>query len=137
MRDGFYWALAASFAIFGAAAIAVPADWYRLLPGASHTGPANHHFIRDVGIAYLTLALATAMAARKSRYRWPLMLVVAFNTIAHAGLHAVEHLFGAHAAFDYREAMLVYGSVPVALAALWLARPSRSVPSGTAAGEAA
>jgi hypothetical protein len=126
MRSLLLWGFALGLGLFGAAALVAPLGWYENLPGASETGPPNNHFIRDIGIAYLTMALVAGMAARWAAVRWPLLLVVVFNTAAHGALHALEQLSGGdHHPFNYLEAGLVYGSVVFAGALVWLFRPRR------------
>ncbi len=34
------------------AMVVEPLAWFQMIPGAMATGPANIHFIRDIGLAY-------------------------------------------------------------------------------------
>lgn len=74
----------------GVSMLAMPADWYASVPGVSETGPYNGHFVRDIGIAYLTTAAAFAWGAWRPR-----PLVFCFATLflgLHAGLHLAEYV---------------------------------------------
>jgi hypothetical protein len=92
-RDAMFWLLA--FVAVTSAANAVwmladPARWYSDLPAAvPDTGPYNEHFVRDIGVAFATMALAFGWAARVPRWRPPL---VAIGTVFFAG-HALLHVF--------------------------------------------
>src|SRR5574338_900844 len=44
--------------------------WYETIPGVTHTGPFNPHFVADIGAAYLAGGLALAARAWRTRY-WP------------------------------------------------------------------
>ncbi len=65
-----------------------PGGWYASVPGVAATGPANSHFLRDIGFAYLLSGAACAgglgQPARLGAWlaagsAWP-------------GLHAVFHV---------------------------------------------
>ena len=47
-----------------------PFGWYLAVGTVKSTGPANFHFIRDIGIAYLVSACVLAFAAINPRMRW-------------------------------------------------------------------
>ena len=68
-----------------------PQLWYHELPaGVPDTGPYNEHFVRDIGTAFLTLALAFVWAAYAPRWRPPLLAIATFFLVAHAGLHLFD-----------------------------------------------
>lgn len=71
----------------GAAMLALPGIWFRAVPGAAETGPANIHFIRDIGIAFLAAGLALSL--------WRGERALALVALAFTGGHAVLHLAGA------------------------------------------
>lgn len=48
-----------------------PAGWFVTIAGVTHTGPYNQHLVRDVGIAYLTVAGGFAIAAYWRRAAFP------------------------------------------------------------------
>src|SRR5262249_36111916 len=37
----------------GLTMLAVPVNWYAMVPGVADTGPFNPHFVRDIGVAYV------------------------------------------------------------------------------------
>ncbi len=71
---------------------------------ASHTGPANHHYIRDVGAAYTTAGMALLVAVARPRWRAPLVGSAAVFLSLHAAVHVYETAIGeatmAHLAVD-------------------------------------
>ncbi len=68
-----------------------PAGWYAGLPaGVPDTGPYNEHFVRDIGCAFGTMALALGWAALRARWRAPLVAVVAVFLAGHASLHVFD-----------------------------------------------
>lgn len=69
------------------AMLADPAAWYAATPGVTHTGPFNPHFIRDIGLAYLTLSLLFAAAAAAPRHAFILTGVATLYLALHALLH--------------------------------------------------
>jgi hypothetical protein len=69
--------------------LADPAGWFNTLPGVADTGPLNVHLVRDVGCAYLTVAVALAFAARVPRAGFPALVV----TGTFLGLHALLHVW--------------------------------------------
>lgn len=92
-RDAIFWLLV--FMALGSAANASwmlvdPAHWYSDVPAAvPDTGPFNAHFVRDIGVAFATVAVAFGWAALVPRWRPPL---VAIGTAFYAG-HALLHVF--------------------------------------------
>lgn len=81
--------VAAAFLANALYMLADPLGWYGAVAGVPDTGPFNPHFVRDIGVAYLTLALATAAAARWLGHALPLLAVVTL----YLGLHALLHLW--------------------------------------------
>jgi len=81
--------LAAYQGLNGLTMLAVPDLWYQLTPGASHTGPANTHFIRDIGLAFLAASGALLLAARVANPAVPILIATVFLG-GHAALHLVE-----------------------------------------------
>ena len=68
--------------------LAEPMSWYAFVPGAEQSGPFNPHFVRDVGAAYLTLALTFALIAYRPRHALVLLAAAGCFT----GLHGLIHL---------------------------------------------
>jgi len=52
------WVLVAFYLLTGLYIAVLPQDFYLNAPGALETGPYNMHFIRDVGFAFITSAIA-------------------------------------------------------------------------------
>lgn len=66
-----------------------PLGWYGAVAGVPDTGPFNPHFVRDIGVAYLTIALLTAAAACWLRHAFVLMSAVTL----YLGLHVLLHIW--------------------------------------------
>ena len=98
-RDTMFWLLAGIAATSAANAVwmlAGPAHWYSDLPAAvPDTGPYNEHFVRDIGVAFATTALALGWAAFAPRWRAPLVVVGTVFLTGHALLHVFDTLRGA------------------------------------------
>lgn len=76
--------------------LAAPNAWYAAVPGLPHSGPANHHFIRDIGIAFLTSGIGLALGAGKGRRAGAL-------TLAGAAFPAA----GCHRSFPARRCVML------------------------------
>lgn len=118
--------LAAYHGLNGATMLLAPEIWYAIAPGAEHTGPANLHFIRDIGLGFLAAATALWLAARGTN----LMLVPALVFLAgHAGLHVIEMIVhGTTLAHAMRDLALIVVPALLPLAAL---RPDRAIDGRT------
>ncbi len=92
-------AVAAWHGFNGLFMLMMPARWYETVPGVTHTGPFNGHFIADIAIAFLACAAGLALAVR---HRGPiaaaLLTAPAIFLGGHAVLHAVEFFHG-HSGF--------------------------------------
>jgi hypothetical protein len=92
-------ALAALFALGnGLIMLADPFGWYDLVGTVKATGPANAHFIRDIGLAYLLSAALLGYAAGLLALRWGAGLAGAGWLLAHGLLHVWEVMAGICAA---------------------------------------
>jgi hypothetical protein len=85
--------------------LAAPSHWYLNVPaGVPDFGPLNHHFVRDLGCAFLCVAVALIAAARSSAPPLPLVLVAGTFFWAHAAIHifdtATGHVGAHHWALD-------------------------------------
>lgn len=69
--------------------LAAPQSWYQTIEGVPNTGPYNVHFVRDIGMAYLTQAVLLFWAAWRIERAFPLVLAVALFL----GLHALLHFW--------------------------------------------
>lgn len=88
-------ALVALFALYnGAFMLSDPFGWYDFVGTVKATGPANAHFIKDIGLAYLASGLLIGFAAANPALRWGSALVGALWLGAHGLLHIYEVLSG-------------------------------------------
>jgi len=78
---------AAFYLLNGAVMLAGPQTWYLGTPGVEATGPYNHHFIVDIGFAFLVSGGAMALGVWL-RQR-PLILAGLAWPALHAGFHIV------------------------------------------------
>lgn len=102
-----------------------PEQWYSVVPGATETGPFNPHFVRDIGLGFLSAGAALALAARKPTIAQPLILVASVFLFGHALLHLAEMtLHGADAGQALRDIALIV--VPAALPLLFLRKEAAS-----------
>ncbi|MBL1241574.1 MAG: hypothetical protein COB13_006970 [OCS116 cluster bacterium] len=67
--------------------LTIPEIWYRITPGAAHSGAMNVHFIRDIGLAFCAASL-WALWPRFKHYT-PIIFIG-----GHGILHAVEFFDG-------------------------------------------
>lgn len=58
-------ALAAYYGVNGAYLLLFSGHFYETVPGVTQTGPFNHHFIVDIGFAFLVSAAALGWGAYK------------------------------------------------------------------------
>jgi hypothetical protein len=70
--------------------LVAPDGWYAAIPGVGATGPMNHHFIADIGLAFGASGAGLLVGARN---------VASAGAFAIAGsawpaLHALLHLWG-------------------------------------------
>lgn len=80
--------MGAAFALNGATMMLMPEYWFQSLPGIGETGAFNHHFVQDVGAAYLCVACAFFLARIYVHAGFPL-LMTAFTFL---GLHGLVHV---------------------------------------------
>lgn len=69
--------------------------WYQAVPGVKFTGPPNQHFIKDIGLAYLTVAIMLGYAARYPQGRWLAAVAGTMWLLFHGLLHVYEVVTGA------------------------------------------
>ncbi len=87
-------ALAAMMAGNGVFMFIDPTAWYAAVPGVPDTGPLNLHFVRDIGVAYMTAGLALAWSALRND--WRLSALAALFIGGHSLLHLGETVMGDH-----------------------------------------
>ncbi len=71
-----------------------PYGWYQAVPTVKFTGPPNQHFIRDIGLAYLTCAALLGFAAVRPSMRWLAVFAGGLWLSFHGVLHVWEVLTG-------------------------------------------
>jgi hypothetical protein len=123
-------ALAATAIGLGANALymlGAPLSWYGAIAGVPDTGPFNPHFVRDIGVAYLTCALCAAAGALWLRQAFTLMSAVTLFLGLHVCLHlwdvAVGRLPLDHLVID---APGVLGPTIITALLVWWTRPDRA-----------
>ena len=87
LKRGLLALAALAFTINALSMLTDPAAWYAAVPGVTHTGPFNAHFVRDIGVAYLTLAGLLAGAILLLRHASVLVGAVTLYLALHALLH--------------------------------------------------
>jgi hypothetical protein len=87
LKRALLWAFAVATAANALYMLADPQGWYGAVAGVPDTGPFNPHFVRDIGVAYLTLAIMTAASARWLSHAVALMSAVAIYHFLHVFLH--------------------------------------------------
>jgi len=65
-----------------------PESWYAAVPGVSATGPMNHHFIQDIGFAFIASGTGLALGARQHAAAFAVAGAV------WPALHALLHVIG-------------------------------------------
>ena len=74
----------------GAFMLTAPFAWYEWLGTVKATGPANGHFLRDIGIAYLVSGALLSYGAANLSLRWGSALAGAAWLTLHGTLHVWE-----------------------------------------------
>lgn len=114
--------IAALFALAnGLVMLVTPLGWYDLVGTVKATGPANAHFIRDIGLAFLLSAALLGYGGSNLALRWGAALAGAGWLLAHGLLHIWEVLAGICAAsIFWQEAPGTLGPPLLALAGIGL-----------------
>lgn len=108
-----------------------PFGWYEELGTVKATGPANGHFIRDIGLAYLTCAWLLGYGALNLAMRWGAALAGAVWMSLHGGLHVWEVMKGICAPdIFWQEAPGTLGPPLMALAGIGLQMGRQRIASG-------
>ena len=71
-----------------------PEDWYRATPGVGRTGPMNHHFLVDIGLAFVASGAGMLIGLRPGRVAATLALAGATWPALHAVFHIWEWFTG-------------------------------------------
>lgn len=94
--------------------------WYATVPGVTHTGPFNPHFVQDIGAAFLVAGLGLAARAWRPAL-WPAGVTSAAFLAAHGLIHLAD-IFKGHAESPVRDLAVV---VVPAIAALYASLPNK------------
>jgi hypothetical protein len=78
-----------------------PHTWYQLLPTVQATGAFNQHFIRDIGLAYVTCGIMLIYAAWFPSGRWLAAFAGALWLTMHGAFHVWELLTGIGAQHNF------------------------------------
>ncbi|MDQ2921222.1 MAG: hypothetical protein M3R52_06400 [Acidobacteriota bacterium] len=72
-----------------------PLSWYEDFPASiPHTGPFNSHFVRDLGVAFIVVALAFGWSARNIDRAYPIHLGLTVFFTGHALIHVADIVAG-------------------------------------------
>lgn len=111
--------------------LADPFGWYAFVGTVKATGPANGHFIRDIGLAYLLSAVLLNYAAFNLPMRWAAALAGTGWLLMHGLLHIWEVGTGLCAPdVFWRDAPGVLGPPLLALAGIGTQFARRRIASG-------
>jgi hypothetical protein len=105
-----------------------PFWWYNAVPGVTATGAYNPHFVRDIGAAYLVVALGLAWFAWRPAQGWGAMAAGGTFLALHAGVHVFDASCSASPLRDLiRDLPGVFAPalITVALAIAFAPRPAR------------
>ena len=91
-----------------------PALWYATIPGVPGTGPANMHFIRDIGLAFVAAGVGLLIGAFRQERRT--IFIASIFLGGHALLHLAEMLHGTTPLDALRDVALIAlpGLLPLA-----------------------
>ena len=81
-------------AVNGLFMLVSPANWYFAVPGVTTTGPFNQHFVRDIGLIFLLVAIAMLAGVARPVARVPLWSAAALWLAGHALFHFWEVAVG-------------------------------------------
>ncbi len=99
--------------------------WYGAVPGVTATGPYNPHFVRDIGAAYLVVAVSLCAYAARPAKAWPAVAAAAGFLTLHAAIHVFDAVCGTK---PLQDALRDFGGVylPAILAVAFTLRPQRT-----------
>lgn len=78
----------------GAFMLLSPANWYFAVPGVTTTGPFNQHFVRDIGLTFLLVAVALLAGVSKPGARVAWWGAATLWLAGHALFHLWEEAVG-------------------------------------------
>jgi hypothetical protein len=119
--------LGGGLAVNGVVMVARPLPWYDAVPGVPLTGPFNPHFVRDIGMAYLVVALGLAWFAWRPRQGWPALVCAAAFLTLHAAIHVGDASCSGSVLGDLiRDLPGVFLPAFITLALAFVARPKEA-----------
>jgi hypothetical protein len=74
--------------------LAAPESWYAAIPGVMMTGPFNHHFILDIGMAFVASGGFLALGTRASASAATFAIAGATWPVLHALIHIANWIVG-------------------------------------------
>jgi hypothetical protein len=74
----------------GVVMLFAPGQWFAMVPGVPMTGPFNHHFVQDVGLAFIASGAGLGLSA----LRRPHAGLLAAAGATWPALHALLHVWG-------------------------------------------
>jgi len=108
--------------------LARPLAWYDAVPGVTLTGAFNPHFVRDIGMIYVVVALGLAWFAWRPKQGWPAVVCAAAFLVLHAGIHIGDASCSGNVVGDLiRDFPAVF--LPAILTAwiAWVGRPAKDL----------
>jgi hypothetical protein len=78
----------------GLAMLLIPRSWYHAVPGVSHTGPFNPHFVQDIGLIQMFMGGLLGLGLIHTASRHVLWAAATIWLSAHAILHFWEVAVG-------------------------------------------
>ncbi|HEY4125948.1 MAG TPA: hypothetical protein VGM36_15105 [Rhizomicrobium sp.] len=103
--------------------LAAPDQWYMSVPGVPATGPMNHHFIMDIGLAFLVSAAGLALGSRPGSKAAAFAVAGAAFPTLHAVMHVClwfVHGFPQGTQLMFSEYIAVAGASFLGAALAWL-----------------
>ena len=104
--------------------LTAPFHWFANIPGATESGPANAHLIRDVGCAFLVAALALLWFTAAPKRAWPAVLAGGAFLFLHATVHVWDTIVGRE--HLHRLLAEILTIILPAVLTLWLGWPPNS-----------
>ncbi|HSZ10677.1 MAG TPA: hypothetical protein VK759_00785 [Rhizomicrobium sp.] len=101
--------------------LAAPDSWYHAIPGVTSTGPINHHFINDVGLAFIASGAGLLMGARAGLRNGAFALAGAAFPLLHSFMHIAEWIMDGFPKAPDRIASDVLGVVAISFLGAFVA----------------
>ncbi|HSZ74125.1 MAG TPA: hypothetical protein VK779_04840 [Rhizomicrobium sp.] len=98
-----------------------PDSWYHAIPGVTSTGPINHHFINDVGLAFIVSGIGLLMGARAGLRNGAFALAGAAFPLFHSFMHIAEWITDGFPQAPDRIASEVIGVVAISFLGAFVA----------------